>query len=490
MNIHHASTSHRIQKALIPAAGKGIRAYEKTRYTSKVMLEIKGIPLLERNILLLRDQLHITDIIVIVGYDAPRIQNHFQDGSKLNVRISYIHCKNPESGLAEGIYLARDHFHEPFICILGDELYLNSNHKDCSEIQADQFAVCAVQKTNQFKKIRENYTLETHNGHIKKLIEKPEEIREPYLGCGTWILRPEIFEYIRTSPPSARTGKKDFVEILNHAIEQGKTIVPFHCQGAYFNINTIEAYNDAQYTARARNFDENKISVVIPTRNEEVSIGYVVKDFLPHADEVLVVNNQSTDQTARVAEEAGARVLNVQLKGYGDTIRYGLAQATGDILVVVEGDYTFRAKDLGKFLEYLKDADMVIGTRTTCELIEQGANMKGLLRFGNIFVAKLIELLWWSQEPRFTDVGCTYRAVWKDVYRKIQDQLKSTGPEFAPEMMIKILQAHLRLIEIPITYYPRMGNESKHSNNWLGISKTALKMLQLIAKERLSGFKQ
>ena len=83
--------------------------------------------------------------------------------------------------------------------------------------------------------------------------------------------------------------------------------------------------------------------------------------------------------------------------------------ATGDILVLVEADGTFRAKDLGKLLEFLKDADMVIGTRTTRQMIEQGANMDGLLRWGNVVVGKLVEALWWRMEPRFTDVGCTYR---------------------------------------------------------------------------------
>ena len=86
----------------------------------------------------------------------------------------------------------------------------------------------------------------------------------------------------------------------------------------------------------------------------------------------------------------------VKCKGYGDTIKYGLDNAVGDILVVVEADHTFRAKDLGKFLEYLKDSDMVIGTRTTRQMIEQGANVQVLLRWGNVFVGKLVEALWWA----------------------------------------------------------------------------------------------
>ena len=145
----------------------------------------------------------------------------------------------------------------------------------------------------------------------------------------------------------------------------------------YFNINTADDYNYAQFKMRSAVFGHRKVSVVIPAYNEEHSIGYVVRDFLPAVDEVLVVDNSSEDRTAEVARQAGARVETVRLKGYGDTIRHGLDCAEGDILVVAEADYSFRARDLSKLLEYLKDADMVIGTRTTREMVEQGTNMRG-----------------------------------------------------------------------------------------------------------------
>src|SRR5262249_39766292 len=158
--------------------------------------------------------------------------------------------------------------------------------------------------------------------------------------------------------------------------------------------------------------------------NEEESIGYVVRDFKDAVSEVLVVDNSSRDRTAEVARAEGARVETVRLTGYGDTIRHGLDHATGDILVVVEADSSFRARDLSKLLEYLKDADMVVGTRTTREMIEQGTNMRGPVRWGNVLVAKGVELLWWGQQPRFTDVGCTYRALWRDTYARIRPLLR------------------------------------------------------------------
>ena len=93
--------------------------------------------------------------------------------------------------------------------------------------------------------------------------------------------------------------------------------------------------------------------------------------------------------------------------------------------------------------------------------------------------------MWWGQEPRFTDVGCTYRAIWKDAYLKICDRLEGIGPEFSPEMMIEVLRARKRVVEIPISYYKRTAGESKHSANFFKVSKTALKMLKLAVKKRL-----
>ena len=198
------------------------------------------------------------------------------------------------------------------------------------------------------------------------------------------------------------------------------------------------------------------------------------------------MDNESADGSADLARRAGAVVHSQPLVGYGDALTKGMDLATGDILILVEADGTFRAKDLGKFLEFLKDSDMTIGTRTTREMIEQGANMVGLLRWGNVAVGKLIELLWWSHEPRFTDVGCTYRALWKEAYHRIRPQLTRVDAAFSPEMMIEMLRVQGRVIEIPVSYYGRKGGESKHSGSLLHSIRTGLTMLNLIFRRRLN----
>jgi dTDP-glucose pyrophosphorylase len=472
---------------VIPAAGKGVRAYPTSTYISKVMLEIAGKPLVLRNLEIMRDQLGIKTIYIIIGHLGHQISFFLGDGSKYGVNIKYVFCNNPDIGLARGLLLVKEYIQDKFVTILGDELYVQSNHKDLMGLEIGDFsAICGVNKTKNPLQIQKNYSVELEDRRITKLIEKPQEIKNDLLGCGTYIFTPVIFEEIERSAPSLRSGRVELTDVINTMAETRKNVYAFDLTGEYHNINSIEEYNAANYAIRSYNFSQYKVSVIIPTYNEETSIGYVVSDFIEQVDEVFVVDNSSSDKTAEIARNLGARVEVVKLKGYGDTIKYGLDNAIGDILIVVEADYSFRSKDLLKILTYLRDADMVMGTRTTREMIEQGANMPELVRWGNVIVAKLVELFWWKQEPRFTDVGCTYRGIWKDCYLKFRDRLRGTGPEFAPEMMVEALRARRRVIEIPVSYYPRVGGKSKHSQSYFKIARTALRMVTMIISSRFN----
>jgi len=467
--------------AVIAAAGRGSRAYPKTSRMPKVLLEFSGKSLVQRNIELLRDQMGITGITIIDGHLKEQIREALGDGSRFGVQLRYVTCPEPEKGLAVGLLSVREQMSNgPFVLILGDELYLNTNHR---ELRLDgAAAVCGLMHVDDLHMIKKNYSVEIDDGAISQLIEKPEVVPNDILGCGTFLFTPEIFRAIDNTPPSPRSGRVELIDAIDRMARSGPCVKPFFLAGSYFNINSVDDYNYAQFRFREADFSSRKISVVIPAYNEESSIAHVVRDFLPHCAEVLVVNNSSHDRTAEVAAAAGARVENVKLIGYGDTIRHGLDVATGDILVVVEADFSFRARDLSKLLEYLKDADMVIGTRTTRELVEQGTNMRGPVRWGNVVVAKMIELMWWNLQPRFTDVGCTYRALWRETYQAMRPLLHGVGPELSPEMMIAALRARKRIIEVPVSYHRRIGGESKHSANYYRISRTAWRMLKTIFK--------
>lgn len=467
-------------RALIPAAGRGLRAWPKTTYTPKVMLEIDGRSLIERNIENLRDSLGVRDYLVVDGYMSDQVREHLGDGSRLDVSIAYLHCDDVDRGLAYGLSLAREQLKEPFLTVLGDELYLGSNHQRLGEILGRDFdAVCAVMHTTERHRIRQNYSVEIADGRITRLVEKPTDPPNDLLGCGTYVFTPRIFEAIDATPPSRRSGRVELTDAINWLAQHTPGVLPFELEGTYFNINSSDEHNYANYVARSQR-DDYSVSVIIPAYNEEESVAEVVSDFRDRVDEVLVVDNSSQDRTAEVARAAGARVETVRCGGYGDTLRWGMDHARGDILVLTEADGSFRARDLDKLLTYLRDADMVMGTRTTRQLVEQATNMRGLVRWGNVIVAKLVEALWWSQEPRFTDVGCTYRALWRETHRQIRPLLRGVGPELSPEMMIAALLARKRIIEVPVSYHERLAGESKHSANYLHISKTALKMLRRI----------
>ena len=230
-----------------------------------------------------------------------------------------------------------------------------------------------------------------------------------------------------------------------------------------------------------------RVSIVIPAYNEESTIGSVVEDFRAHpsVDEVLVVDNRSADRTGPIAAEKGARVVREETPGYGAACRRGLDDATGDVLILTEADGSFRAHDLAKLLAYYESSAVVLGTRTTRQMVEQGANMGFMVRWANVAMAKILELLWYfPHEPRLTDVGCTYRLLSRAAWTHIRQGCTEPGPAFSPEMICEAYRHGLRVVEIPVHYYPRMGGESKHSESFTKLARLALKMLRTILRKR------
>lgn len=478
--------ARRPRLAVVAAGGRGERIHPRSAQRPKVMLEVGGKPMLTRQLELARDQLGIRRFVIVVGYLAEQIRAAYGDGSALGVEITYVDNPNVERGLGSVLEVVEPYVSERFVLMLGDEVYLESNLGEIVEASPDDVAVCAVYPTWDLETVRRNYAVTIEGDRITGLVEKPERVASPFVGCGTWLFSPEIFSFVRKTGVSPRTGRLELTDIVHRAAVETGRVSPFYLEGHYLNVNTIEDLNLANFMCRSLQFERHRVSLVIPAYNEAESIGFVIRDFQPHVHEIVVMDNCSQDGTGEIARELGAIVYSQPLRGYGDAIHKGLDAATGDILVVVEADATFRAKDLGKLLEYLKDCDMAIGTRTTRQLIEQGANMEGLLRWGNVLVGKLIEALWWGVEPRFTDVGCTYRAIWRDAYLRIRDYLTRDDAAFSPEMMIEMLRAQGRVIEIPVSYHRRRGGASKHSSSLWHSIRTGMKMLRLILEKRFN----
>jgi len=203
-----------------------------------------------------------------------------------------------------------------------------------------------------------------------------------------------------------------------------------------------------------------KVSVIFPTYNEKDSIRHAIDDFFASGfvDEIVVVNNNAVEGTDEEVKKTSARLVYEKRQGYGYAIWKGLEEATGDLLIISEPDGTFSGKDVIKLLAYSDDFDYVIGTRTTRELIWQGANMGAFLKWGNWSVAKLLEFLY--NTTTLTDVGCTMRLIKRNVYEKVKKYFTIGTQHFGPELTILVAKSGIKFIEIPVNYKPRVGKSS------------------------------
>jgi glycosyltransferase involved in cell wall biosynthesis len=231
-------------------------------------------------------------------------------------------------------------------------------------------------------------------------------------------------------------------------------------------------------------YEGRKISVVFPAYNEAAGIEAAVAEFLgsPYVDEVIVVDNNSTDGTAELAARAGARVVREPRQGYGFALQRGMREATGDLIILAEPDGTFTARDILKLLAYADDFDLVLGTRTTRELIWREANMGWFLRVGNWAVAKLLQVLFGG--PSLSDCGCTLRLIHRPALLRLVDRFTVGGSHFLPEMVILALADGLRVIEIPVNYRGRVG-QSKITGSRIRALSVGLRMLGLIMAYRV-----
>lgn len=232
-------------------------------------------------------------------------------------------------------------------------------------------------------------------------------------------------------------------------------------------------------------WDGKTVCVIFPAYNEAPNVSRAVSEFLEIrdaagrrvVDEVLVVDNNSIDNTGALALAAGARVVEETRQGYGAALRRGLQEATHDLVVLCEPDGTFVATDLFKLLAYSSDFEMVCGTRTTRELIWAQANMGWFLRVGNVVVAKLLQVLYGTCS--LSDCGCTFRLFRASAVKRILPDLHVTGSHFLPNTVIAARRNKVNIIEIPVTYRGRVGC-SKITGTIKGTVLTATRMLRLI----------
>ncbi|MGK0412301.1 MAG: glycosyltransferase involved in cell wall biosynthesis [Polaribacter sp.] len=222
------------------------------------------------------------------------------------------------------------------------------------------------------------------------------------------------------------------------------------------------------------------IKVIIPAYNEQDSIENVIKDIPEIVDEIIVINNNSTDATEMNAKNAGATVLSENKKGYGYACIKGMdyiskQKTKPSVIVFLDGDYSDYPEQLTEIIApILQDnINFVVGARVK-ELRENGS-MTPQQVFGNWLATKLMKLLF---NAKFSDLG-PFRAIKYDQLLALNMQDKTYG--WTVEMQLKVLKQKISYVEIPVKYRNRIG-VSKVSGTVKGSIFAGIKILGWIFK--------
>ena len=223
------------------------------------------------------------------------------------------------------------------------------------------------------------------------------------------------------------------------------------------------------------------VGVIIPALNEEKAIGLVLRDIPRSAvDQVIVVDNGSSDSTAREAKSYGAMVKYEPVRGYGSACLTGL-KALGpeiEIVVFLDADYSDHPEEIPTLLSPISEnqADFVIGSRTIRDTSRRTLSWQQL--WGNWLATKLIR---WRFRYPFTDLG-PFRAIRRGVLEALSMKDRSYG--WTVEMQVKAACAGLRILEVPVDYRPRIGH-SKISGTLRGAVGAGVKILYTIGRHAL-----
>jgi glycosyltransferase involved in cell wall biosynthesis len=223
------------------------------------------------------------------------------------------------------------------------------------------------------------------------------------------------------------------------------------------------AQTSTSLPAAGADLEEITVSVVIPCLNEEgniercVALALEVLEANGLSGEVVVADNASEDRSAELAAAAGARVVHEPRRGYGSAYLAGFNAARGRYIVMADADLTYDFHEIPRFVEQLEEgAELVMGDRM--DNIHPGA-MPWLHRYvGNPILTGVLNLFF---RTGVSDAHCGMRALRRDVLPRLD--LRTTGMEFASEMVIRAAKENLDIREFPIEYHPRAG-ESKLSS--------------------------
>jgi len=226
-----------------------------------------------------------------------------------------------------------------------------------------------------------------------------------------------------------------------------------------------------------------KLTVVLTAYNDELSIGEAVRDFKSHPQvaRVIVISNNSRDKTLDKAVESGAVAYNEELQGYGACVYRALSEGLKcndtEFTLLCEGDGTFKAYDIDKFLAYIPHADIVNGSRIVEQLRAKGTQLTNFMYFGNFFVGKLLEMKNINCGT-LTDVGTTYKLCRNETLKGLLPKLTPTiNLEFNPYFLDMAMYYNYKIVECPITFHPRIGVSKGGNQNNMVAFKLGMRMI-------------
>lgn len=217
-------------------------------------------------------------------------------------------------------------------------------------------------------------------------------------------------------------------------------------------------------------------TILIPAKNEASGIRQIIRSVKPYADEIIVIDGHSTDDTYALAKKEGVIVIRDGGRGRGDGVKTGLAAASGDIVVLFDADGSHEPSDIPALIKPIvgKKADLVIASRRTGGSFDRNMDIDSLVRsFGADFLTMLVNLRFHS---KFTDILYSFRAIRRSSIRKLHLHCDNFAIE--QELIVCALRTNLTVTEIPSRERARAWGETKLATI-AGVGLLATLILQL-----------
>lgn len=235
-------------KALILAAGRGTRMEELSETENKCMLPLHGKRLVEYSLDHATAIDKISEIVMVVGYRADSLIETYGDEFR-GKPLKYV-LQKEQKGVVNAMECAADRVGgDAFFLFLADEVMLGGRHREMIRLFEEEglFCVCGVHPQADVGMISRTYTLKHGpDGRIYKLVEKPKQPFNHLMGTGNILFRSEIFDYTRLTPVNPNRGEKELPDLIQCAIDAGRTVKLFTVCDHYININSREEWREVE----------------------------------------------------------------------------------------------------------------------------------------------------------------------------------------------------------------------------------------------------